>query len=99
MQDDKLSYPPAAYEKCEFFVPGATSVQESEEAWKAFSEEAVVPTTSRKVQRLVYRHNGDAHVSEVGYLEHDGTREWLVPAIHSCWSLEYLHHPFLQMER
>lgn len=94
---EKPSYPPAVFEKRDFYVPGATSLQQSEEAWKAFSTESVVPPTPRKVQRLVYRHNGDAHVSEVGYLEHDGTREWLVPAIYEPstpagpWSVCIVH--------
>lgn len=76
-----LSYPPNKFTQRDFFVPGAPSLAESMDAWRVFSKDSVGPITDRKVQRLVYRHDGDMHVSEVGYLEHDGTGEWLVPAI------------------
>lgn len=81
MSKEELSFPPATFERCDFFAPGAESATDSLDAWNAFATEAVVPPTARKVQRLVYRHNGNMHVSEVGYLEDDETAKWLVTAI------------------
>lgn len=81
MSEEELSFPPSSFEQRDFFVPAATSADESLEAWKAFATEAVDPPTDRKVQRLVYNHRGKRHVSEVGYLENDDMANWLVTAI------------------
>jgi hypothetical protein len=89
--------PPKTTVQREFFVPGAEeSIADSLDAWRAFATEAVGGATERKVQRLVYRHNGETLISEVGYREHDGTAAWLVtaifepnerPGLNSPWSI------------
>lgn len=78
----EFANPPKTTVRRGFFVPGADeSVADSLEAWQAYAAKAVGGSTDRKVQRLVYRHNGEVLISEVGYREHDGTAAWLVTAI------------------
>lgn len=78
----EFTNPPKTPAQRDFFVPGAEgSTADSLDAWRAFATEAVGGATDRKVQRLVYRHNGEVLISEVGYREHDGTATWLVTAI------------------
>lgn len=78
----EFANPPKTTVQRDFFVPGAEeSIADSLDAWRAYAAEAVGGLTDRKVQRLVYRHNGEVLISEVGYREHDGTAAWLVTAI------------------
>lgn len=78
----EFTNPPRTTVQRDFFVPGAEkSIADSLDAWRAFATEAVGGATDRKVQRLVYRHNDETLISEVGYREHDRTATWLVTAI------------------
>lgn len=49
--------------------------------WQEFRA-TTVSATDRKIQRLVYRSNGEEHVAEVGYKASDGSVvQWIVTAI------------------
>lgn len=78
----EFSNPPKTPLQRTFFVPPyEESTSASLEAWQALAREVGGRVTNRKVQRIVYRSNGQEFVSEVGYREHDGTAPWLVTAI------------------
>lgn len=99
----EFSNPPKTPVQRNFFVPlFEESTADSLEAWQTFSREVGGGTTDRKVQRIVYRSNGQEFVSEVGYREHDGTAAWLVTAIfepsgpkgpNSPWKIHLVRFP------
>jgi hypothetical protein len=91
----EFTNPPKTTMQRDFFVPGAEEpIADSLDAWRAYATEAVGGATDRKVQRLVYRHNGEVLISEVGYREHDGTAAWLVTAIFEPRQPQGLNSPW-----
>lgn len=78
-----LTPPPPVSVRREFFVPPDWRGQDAEVVWgQVRLAGGFLPTTDRKVQRLVRRHWSGPRVSEVGHLENDGERDWLTIGIY-----------------
>lgn len=78
-----LTPPPESCTPRELFVPPDWRGDQALAVWDQIRHGGgFVPTTERRIQRLVRQHWSGPRVSEVGYLENDGERDWLTIGIY-----------------